>query len=59
MRYHLLTAAILAGALALYVVGMSGGGSLLLLVGAALEVSFWVRAMRGSRVISVAPTAKP
>ena len=56
MKHHLLTVVILVGALALYIVGMSGGGSLLLLVGAAMELWFWVRAMQGRRPqIPVAP----
>jgi|SRR5450432_3394029 len=59
MKYHLLTAAVLSAALALYVVGMSGGGSLLLLLSAALELWFWIRALHGRRAIPVIPLAKP
>ena len=47
MRYHIATLAVLLSALALYAAGMSGGGSLLLALGAALELWFWVRALRG------------
>ncbi len=49
MTYHLVTAAILLAALALYAVGMGGGGSLLLLVGLVLELWFWARALGGSK----------
>ncbi len=49
MKHHLLTMLILLAALALYAIGMNGGGSALLAAGAALELWFWVRAMRGSR----------
>ncbi len=60
MKRHLLTAAILVGALALDVIGMSGGCSVLLLAGAALELPFWVRAMQGRRQeIPAGPWAKP
>lgn len=59
MKYRLLTVAILLAALALYGVGMSGGGAVMLLVGAGLELWFWVRALSGSkRVASTAPQAK-
>lgn len=59
MKYHLLTVAILLASVALYGIGMSAGGSLLLVVGAALESWFWVRALRGSkRFASKAPQAK-
>jgi hypothetical protein len=54
MKYHLLTVAILLFALALYAMGMNGGGSLLFLVGAALELWFWVRVMRGRRHVAPA-----
>jgi hypothetical protein len=58
MKYHLLTVAILLAALALYAIGMSGGGSLLL-VGAAFELWFWVRALRGTkRAATTAPPAR-
>jgi hypothetical protein len=49
MTYHLLTVAMLLVALALYAVGMHEGGSLVFLMGAALELWFWVRVMRGRR----------
>jgi len=49
MKYHLLTGAILLLALALYASGMSGGGSLLFVLGAALEGWFWVRVIRRGR----------
>jgi hypothetical protein len=59
MRYHLFTLAILLVALALYAIGMSGGGFLLLFLGAALELWFWVRAMRGGkRAASTVPHGK-
>jgi hypothetical protein len=61
MKHHLLTVALLLAAFMLYVMGLNGGGSLLLLVGAALELWFWVRAVQGRRLAtsSVAPSAKP
>ena len=61
MKHHLLTVAILLAAVMLYVMGMGERGSLLLLVGAVLELWFWVRAIRSSRLAtpSVAPPAKP
>ena len=47
MKYHLFTASLLAAAVLLYGAGASGGGSLMLLGGGALELWFWVRAVRG------------
>jgi hypothetical protein len=46
MKHHLLTFAILLMALVLYVIGLNGGGAVLVCAGAALELWFWVRAMR-------------
>jgi hypothetical protein len=58
MKYRLLTVAILLAALALFGVGMSSGGAVMLLVGAGLELC-WVGALSGSkRVASTAPQAK-
>lgn len=48
MKYHVLTVALLLAALALYAVGIHAGGSLVFLVGAAFELRFWVRVVRGS-----------
>jgi hypothetical protein len=49
MKHHLLTMLILLAAIALYAIGMGGGGSALLAAGAVLDLWFWVRAMRGRR----------
>lgn len=49
MNCHALAVAILLCALALYAMGMSGGGALLLAGGAAMELWFWARALRGGR----------
>jgi hypothetical protein len=49
MTHHVLTAAILLLALTLYAFGMSGGGSLLLALGAAMELWFWVRVLQRRR----------
>ena len=46
MKYHLLTTALLVVALALYAVGATAGSSLVLLIGALVEVVFWVRLLR-------------
>jgi hypothetical protein len=46
MKRHLLTAAILIAALSLYGVGMTGGGAVLFVLGAACELWFWVRVRR-------------
>ena len=47
MKYHLFTASLLAAAVLLYGAGAGGGGSLVLAIGGALELWFWVRALRG------------
>jgi len=49
MKYHLLTTALLILALALYAVGATAGSSFVFLVGAAVEVLFWVRVLRRPR----------
>ncbi len=49
MKHHLLTAALLLAALALYSFGISSGGSLLLAAGAACELWFWFRVLRRGR----------
>ncbi len=59
MRYHLLTVAVLLAALGLYAAGLSGGGAALMVLGAALELWFWVRALRGKPGATPAPQAKP
>lgn len=60
MRYHLLTVAILVVALVLYAGGVSGGGAALMTLGAALELWFWVRALRGGKQAAApVPQAKP
>ena len=46
MKYHLISVAFLAGAIALYAAGSVGGGSALLIVGGVLEAVFWVRTLR-------------
>jgi hypothetical protein len=46
MTRHLITAAILLAAVAMYALGMSGGGFALLLAGGAFELWFWIRAFR-------------
>lgn len=50
MKYHLLTAAILLAALGLYALGMTSGGLVAFLMGAALELWFWVRVIKRSRL---------
>ena len=52
MKQHLLTAALLGLALALYGAGLSGGGDALLLLGGACELLFWVRVSPGFGVMS-------
>jgi hypothetical protein len=47
MKRHLLTAAILLMAVAMYAWGMGGGGFVLFVAGGAFELWFWVRALRG------------
>jgi hypothetical protein len=60
MKYHILTVAILLCALALYAVGMSGGGSVLLLMGAGLELWSWVRVIhRRQHAALGVPLPKP
>jgi hypothetical protein len=60
MKYHLFTVAVLLVALALYAAGMHAGGSLLFLVGAAFELWFWIRVIRGRRDTgSDVPSVKP
>ena len=49
MKYHVLTVAVLLASLALYAVGMQAGGLLLMLLGAVLELWFWVRVLRARR----------
>jgi hypothetical protein len=49
MKYHLLTAALLMLALALYAVGATAGSTFVLLFGASLEVLFWVRLLHRPR----------
>ena len=49
MKYHVLTVALLLMALVLYVVGMRSGGAVAFVVGAACELWFWVRLIRGRR----------
>ncbi|WP_427914855.1 hypothetical protein ACPWT1_08070 [Ramlibacter sp. MMS24-I3-19] len=46
MKRHLVTAVILLIAILLYAVGISGGGAALVGVGGAVELWFWVRALR-------------
>ena len=46
MKHHLLTVAILLMAVVFYLIGLGGGGAVLVCAGAALELWFWVRAMR-------------
>jgi hypothetical protein len=53
---HLFTVAILLGALALYAIGLGGGGAFLLFIGVGFELWFWVRALHGKRnAASAAP----
>ncbi len=47
MKYHVVTVALLLLALALYSVGMRSGGVVAFLAGAACELWFWVRVIRG------------
>jgi hypothetical protein len=43
MRHHLITAALLLVAIALYIVGLSGAGTMAFLTGIAFETWFWAR----------------
>lgn len=43
MKRHLITAAILLVALALYALGFTGSGAAAFVAGAAFELWFWVR----------------
>jgi hypothetical protein len=47
MKYHLISVVILIAAIILYGAGSGGLGTILFLVGAALETWFWVRTFRG------------
>jgi hypothetical protein len=47
MKFHLLSAALLATALVLEMLGFSGGGAALVGAGVACEVWFWIRLIRG------------
>lgn len=58
MHRHLITAAILLLAIALYSFGMSGGSALLFAAGAVLELWFWVRVLRRSRSVGTASTER-
>ena len=49
MKYHLLTAALLMLALALYAIGATAGSTFVLLLGGTLELVFWVRLLRRPR----------
>ena len=49
MNHHVVTAALLVTALVLYVLGMRSGSAVVFLVGAACELWFWVRLIRGRR----------
>ena len=46
MKHHLITAAILLAAVALYAVGLTGGTVLAFVAGASFELWFWVRMFR-------------
>lgn len=46
MKYHLLSAAILVGAVAMCAAGSMAGGSVLVLAGGGLELWFWARVLR-------------
>jgi len=45
MKYHLVTAVLLLAAVALYLVGLSGVGTVAFIAGAALELWFWARVL--------------
>lgn len=49
MRCHLFRLALLLCALALYALGLDGGGALLFMAGGVCELWFWVRGLRGNR----------
>ena len=49
MKYHLMTVLILVLALALYAAGLSAPSLVLVAIGGAAELWFWVRAIRGGR----------
>jgi len=55
VKYHLFTAALLLAALVLYSVGLRSGGMVVFVVGAACELWFWLRVIRGGR--DARPTA--
>lgn len=46
MKRHLLTVALLIGALALYSIGMTTGGTAFFVAGAMCELWFWSRMFR-------------
>ncbi len=43
MKYHAITAGLLAVAVALYITGLSGAGAVAFVAGVAFEVWFWAR----------------
>ena len=54
MRYHLISAGLLAAAIALETGGFSGGGTWLLAAGVVCELLFWMRLARPPRKLIAA-----
>lgn len=54
MKYHVVTALLIAVSLPLYLVGFASGGSLVLAAAVALEAWFWIRVIRGKRRLAAA-----
>jgi len=57
VKYHLISAGLLAAAIALETGGFSSGGSWLLAVGVTCELLFWMRLARPPRKMSAARSA--
>jgi hypothetical protein len=49
MTYHLVSAVTLIGAAGFYMAGFAGAGVAFLAFGIALEMAFWMRAVRARR----------
>ena len=58
MKYHLITALIILASVALYAYGLNGPSLFAFALGAAFELSFWVRFARHFRA-KVAPVQGP
>ncbi len=49
MKYHVLSASLLAVAVALEVAGIGGAGAFVLAAGVGCEIWFWIRLVSGRR----------